>query len=231
MKWRTFQIWMIVSFYCQYVHFVVGIGAVPSWNSSLARRTDRSVIKNASIVRTFDPTWKEQQQGPDNSSRNLVATKITPPRNRHSLLSTSRSFCVWSDAQLRRAVQSATTIGPTLTRINVCARTLKISGRMDPILNKTGINVSNRWISLHCQRIFGRCQFNGQGRYSILYGINATIHTNRIDFVNGQSEATSNDNNTILGSTGVLAFVNSNVDMKRSTVAIPLVPCRLLFLR
>jgi hypothetical protein len=95
-------------------------------------------------------------------------------------------FCVRTDQDLRDAVKNARTVGPTYTRIDICSRQLKISGIADNVTGYTGIDVSNKWIDLRCQKLWGRCTLDGQKLYSILYGRNANIKTHRIDFVHGR---------------------------------------------
>jgi hypothetical protein len=98
-------------------------------------------------------------------------------------------FCVRTEAQLRNAVNNAATSGPKYTRINICTRNLKITepDNVDPMMMLSGVDVSDKWIDLQCTKLFGRCTLDGQGLYSIIYGINTNLKMHRIDITNGRS--------------------------------------------
>jgi hypothetical protein len=124
-------------------------------------------------------------------------------------------FCVRTEEQLRNAVRSAVSVGPTHTRINLCTRNMKISGIVDAIWNRTGINVSNKWIDLRCRKLWGRCNLDGQGLNSLLFGIDANVKTHRINFVNSRARTYYDYENYEL-SHAAIVLVNSIATISQS---------------
>jgi hypothetical protein len=65
-----------------------------------------------------------------------------------------------------------------LTKINIYARSIK--------LTKDKIDVSDKKIHLQCRRLFWQhFALDGQSKHSFFHGIDASIITDRVDFING----------------------------------------------
>jgi hypothetical protein len=165
-------------------------------NASISRSTKLKhfVSSNNSMILTNQKRLKSEDK---QTTRSV--------KNRDLLL--HFLFCVRTEQDLRDAVKNARMVGPTYTRINLCTRNLKISGIVDPVTLLTSIDVSNKWLDIRCQKLWGRCALDGQGLYSIIFGRKVNIKTHRVDFVNGRS-------NEVVAPT--LTLYNSNATITQS---------------
>lgn len=111
---------------------------------------------------------------------------------------TSGTGCVLTEVQLRDAVVNARTEGPGYARIDLCSRNIMFDLPF-------GLDISNKWLDIRCGLRQGRCALDGQGVIEIIFGFDANIRMDRVDFVNG------------VDTIAPIFFFTSNVDISRSS--------------